>query len=154
LHEFVSGGAWILRKLRREFIERNHVDAKVGAPFRLCCRYAGGAANAVSPTPADQKPLALLNRSLVVTAALAAMMVAVAFWLGARNKDDDEWVLHSLAVRDQLTAVRTLVQAAETGQRGFLITGRDSYLAPYDNAVARLPATLDEVDKLVGADAP
>jgi hypothetical protein len=96
----------------------------------------------VSPTPAEQKPLALLNRSLVVTAALAAMIVAVAFWLGARNKDDDEWVLHSLAVRDQLTQVRILVQAAETGQRGFLITGHDSYLAPYNNAVATLPATL------------
>jgi signal transduction histidine kinase len=110
--------------------------------------------NAVSPTPADQKPLALLNRSLVVTAALAAMIVAVAFWLGARNKDDDQWVLHSLAVRDQLTAVRILVQAAETGQRGFLITGRDNYLTPYDNAVANLPATLDEMNKLVRGDAP
>jgi signal transduction histidine kinase/CheY-like chemotaxis protein len=108
----------------------------------------------MSPTPADQRPLALLNRSLVVTAALAAMIVAVAFWLGARNKNDDEWVLHSLAVRDQLTQVRTLVQAAETGQRGFVITGRDSYLAPYDNAVARLPGTLDTVDKLVGDDGP
>jgi signal transduction histidine kinase len=108
----------------------------------------------MSPTPADQRPLTLLNRSLVVTAALAAMIVAVAFWLGARNKDDDEWVLHSLAVRDQLTQVRTLVQAAETGQRGFVITGRDSYLAPYDNAVAQLPGTLDTVDKLVGDDGP
>jgi signal transduction histidine kinase/ActR/RegA family two-component response regulator len=108
----------------------------------------------VSPTPADQKPLALLNRSLVVTAALAAMIVAVAFWLGARNKDDDEWVLHSLAVRDQLTQVRVLVQGAETGQRGYIITGRDSYLTPYDNAVAKLPPTLDEMQKLVGDDSP
>ena len=81
------------------------------------------------------------------------MIVAVAFWLGSRNKDDDEWVLHSLVVRDQLSQVRTLMQAAETGQRGFLITGRDSYLAPYDDAAAKLPATLDEMEKLVGDDA-
>jgi signal transduction histidine kinase len=106
----------------------------------------------VSPSPADQKPLTLLNRSLVVTAVLAAMIVAATFWLGARNKDDDEWVLRSLAVRDQLTQVRTMVQAAETGQRGYLITGRDSYLTPYDNAVARLPATLDAMTKLAGDD--
>jgi signal transduction histidine kinase/CheY-like chemotaxis protein len=98
------------------------------------------------------KPLALLNRSLVVTAALAAVIMAVAFWLEARNKSDDEWVQHSLSVRDQLDQVLTLVQGAETGQRGYLLTGRDSYLAPYTAAVEQLPATLDRMRDLVGAD--
>ena len=97
----------------------------------------------------DRKPLALLNRSLAVTAVLAALLMAASFWLGARNKSDDEWVLHSLAVREQLTQVRILVQAAETGQRGYLITGRDAYLAPYDNAVTAFPTTLDNLAKLV-----
>jgi signal transduction histidine kinase len=98
----------------------------------------------------DQKPLALLNRSLIVTAALAAMMVAAAFWLGARNKSDDVWVVHSLAVRDQLTLVLSLVQSTETGQRGYLLTGRDDYLAPYDMGVQRLPPSLDRVAELIG----
>ncbi|HTC05021.1 MAG TPA: CHASE3 domain-containing protein [Xanthobacteraceae bacterium] len=101
------------------------------------------------PQLTDRKPLAVLNRSLVVTAVLAALLMAASFWLGARNKSDDEWVLHSLAVREQLTQVRILVQAAETGQRGYLITGRDAYLAPYDNAVAAFPETLDSLEKLV-----
>ena len=101
------------------------------------------------PQLTDRKPLALLNRSLAVTAVLAALIMAASFWLGARNKSDDEWVLHSLAVRDQLTQVRILVQAAETGQRGYLITGRDAYLAPYNTAVTTLPATLDSLQGLV-----
>jgi signal transduction histidine kinase len=103
----------------------------------------------VRPQLTDRKPLAVLNRSLAVTAVLAALLVAASFWLGARNKSDDEWVLHSLAVREELTQVRILVQAAETGQRGYLITGRDAYLAPYNNAVAGLPVTVDGLEKLV-----
>ena len=101
------------------------------------------------PQLTDRKPLALLNRGLAVTAALAALLMAASFWLGARNKSDDEWVLHTLAVRSQLTQLRTLVQAAETGQRGYLITSRETYLTPYENAVAAFPASLDGLEKLV-----
>lgn len=32
---------------------------------------------------------------------------------------------------------------AETGQRGFLLTGREDYLAPYNQAVAAMPGILD-----------
>jgi signal transduction histidine kinase len=96
-----------------------------------------------------QKPLALLNRSLVVTTVLAALIVAAAFWLGARNKSDDQWVLHSLEVRAQLTRVLSLAQSAETGQRGYLLTGQDIYLTPYRMAVEQLPSMLDSTRNLV-----
>ena len=98
------------------------------------------------------KPLALLNRSLFVTAALAAVIMAAAFWLDARNKSDGQWVQHSLAVREQLGRVLNLVQSAETGQRGYLLTGRDSYLEPYSAAAEQLPATLDRMADLVRGD--
>ena len=96
-----------------------------------------------------ERPLALLNRSLVVTTVLAALIVAAAFWLGARNKSDDQWVLHSLEVRAQLTHVLSLVQSAETGQRGYLLTGRDIYLQPYQRAVDELPPLLDSTQQLI-----
>jgi signal transduction histidine kinase/CheY-like chemotaxis protein len=99
------------------------------------------------------KPLALLNRSLVVTTVLAALIVAAAFWLGARNKSDDQWVVHSLAVRDQLTNVLGLVESAETGQRGYLLTGRDRYVTPYEEASKQLPASLDRLADLVRGNA-
>jgi signal transduction histidine kinase len=100
----------------------------------------------------NPKPLTLLNRSLVVTTVLAALIMAAAFWLGARNKSDDEWVLHSLAVREQLTRVLNLVEDAETGQRGYLLTGREDYLAPYNLAKEDLPRSLDRVADLVRDD--
>ena len=98
-----------------------------------------------SPLKAESRPLALLNRSLIVTTVLAAMIVAAAFLLGARNKNDDQWVLHSLDLRGQLTRVLSLVQSAETGQRGYLLTGQDPYLGPYRTALQQLPPMLDRV---------
>ncbi len=89
----------------------------------------------------EPKPLALLNRSLVVTTVLAALIVAAAFWLGARNKSDDDWVLHSLEVRAQLTRVLSLVQSAETGQRGYLLTGRTFTSDPIRWRSSQLPAS-------------
>ena len=75
--------------------------------------------------------------------------MAVVFWLDARNKSDDEWVIHSLAIREQLRRVLNLVQSAESGQRGYLLTGRDDYLAPYDQAAEQVPAALDRLSHLV-----
>jgi signal transduction histidine kinase len=96
-----------------------------------------------------QRPLALLNRSLVATTVLAALIVAAAFLLGARNETDDAWVRHSLEVRAQLTRVLSLMQSAETGQRGYLLTGQELYLQPYQMALDQMPATLDHTAALV-----
>ena len=103
----------------------------------------------MKPPLTDSDPLSNLNRSLIVTTVLAALIVGAAFWLGARNKSDDEWVVHSLAVRGQLTRILSLVQSAETGQRGYLLTGRAEYLAPNKMAVEELPASLDEIERQV-----
>ena len=100
------------------------------------------------PLKAESRPLALLNRSLIATTVLAAMIVAAAFLLGARNKSDDQWVLHSLELRGQLTRVLSLVQSAETGQRGYLLTGQDPYLGPYRMAFEQLPPMLDRLQDL------
>lgn len=79
---------------------------------------------------------------------LAALIVGAAFWLGARNESDDEWVQHSLEVRAQLVRVLSLVQSAETGQRGYLLTGQDLYLGPYQMALGQLPGVLQRTQDL------
>jgi len=103
------------------------------------------------PDP-ESRPLALLNRSLAVTTVLAALIVAAAFWLGARSKSDDAWVRHSLEVRAQLTRILSLVQSAETGQRGYLLTGQELYLGPYRTGLDQLPVSLQHLKDLVSDD--
>ncbi|WP_253958375.1 response regulator [Rhizobium sp. WYJ-E13] len=43
------------------------------------------------------------------------------------------------------------VQDAETGQRGFLLTDNETYLAPYNLALQSIPPQLDKVASLTGA---
>src|ERR1035437_7176825 len=59
---------------------------------------------------------------------------------------------------DTIAAIRRVVQLnddllghaqdAETGQHGFLLTGRDQYLAPYESAVRVVEAELDQLGAL------
>jgi signal transduction histidine kinase len=112
-------------------------------------RHSQGSGPTLQPSIATFKPLALLNRTLLATAILAALIVAAVFWLDGRNKSDDQWVIHSLAIRDRLIRVLTLVQKAESGQRGYLLTGRDDYLSPYNEAVQQVRAELDGLSDLV-----
>jgi methyl-accepting chemotaxis protein len=58
-------------------------------------------------------------------------------------------VTRTHVILEHLTEVLSLLKDAETGQRGFVITGDESYLDPYKNAVVALPATLDAVRDLV-----
>jgi CHASE3 domain sensor protein len=97
----------------------------------------------------DPKPLTWLYWSAIGITALAGVLVGAAFWLAARAQTEAEWLHHTLLVRNQIASVLTLVQRAESGQRGYLLTGRDTYLAPYSSAVAALPAALDEAAALV-----
>ena len=52
-------------------------------------------------------------------------------------------------MRNQLSAVVILVQRVETSQRGYLLTGRDVYLAPFETAADELPQELDKLSALV-----
>ncbi len=49
--------------------------------------------------------------------------------------------------------VLTLVQDAESGQRGFLLTGAEPYLEPYRSAVERIPSAVDALKRMVAKSA-
>jgi CheY-like chemotaxis protein len=58
-------------------------------------------------------------------------------------------VTHTHDVLSVLEDVLSLTKDAETGQRGYLITGDDRYLAPYNAAIARVNLRLSDVERLV-----
>jgi CHASE3 domain sensor protein len=77
---------------------------------------------------------------LVFLVAIAVMLVTavVPFHTVSRATELRDTLLASEAKILQLTNVLSLMKDAETGQRGFIITGQDSFLAPYNEALARL----------------
>ncbi len=78
-----------------------------------------------------------LNFGVGLLLCLVVINGGVAFHNLQRLRHDAHQVAHSHAVLEGLATLTSTVTDAETGQRGFLITGDESYLAPYEAAIAR-----------------
>jgi signal transduction histidine kinase len=76
---------------------------------------------------------------------LLLFAAATSVFLSAEWRDATFWVRHALEVEAQLNRVQATATDAETGQRGYLLTGRPSYLEPYEAARRKLPAEIDEL---------
>ena len=90
---------------------------------------------------------------------LVAGFVVLAAIAGTRSLLIESQQADNVAVREAFELERrivqtlSLVQDAETGQRGYMLTGEAPYLAPYQSAVDALPGELDKL-KLAMADDP
>jgi methyl-accepting chemotaxis protein len=98
-----------------------------------------------------------VGRRLIAGFGLAALTLVVIAVVSYRNAtgliENDAWVAHTYQVRTELADLLSQFKDAETGQRGYLITGEDAYLQPYRSALAVIDATLADVRKLT-ADNP
>ena len=92
---------------------------------------------------------------------LAAMTIGAALLVGnfalsvsntRQLRDESARVLHSNELLLALDNVLTLVKDAETGQRGYVITGKPAYLVPYQAATASIGNQLDVLDRLIEDD--
>jgi len=76
--------------------------------------------------------LALLAIGLVTLLGIVAMTI----WLGERAQVSFDSAIDARDTRSAAVDVRNAVLAAESSQRGFLVSGNEIYLAPYDVAKA------------------
>jgi signal transduction histidine kinase len=65
-----------------------------------------------------------------------------------QNDEDRQWVTHTHRVLEQVDAVETDLLNAETGERGFILTGEPSFLDPYNNALAHVNQDVAELRRL------
>ncbi len=84
---------------------------------------------------------------------LAVMVVGVLFFINDQNFDRStaatlqiEESTKTLAVLNKLQG---LIVDAETGQRGYLLSGNETYLKPYTNSALEINKTLDVLNALV-----
>jgi PAS domain S-box-containing protein len=83
----------------------------------------------------------------IITMAVVIASTVVTYWFGnrvLRSRVSEENRRDVIARLDRLTST---LKDAETGQRGFIITGDESYLQPYHEGVESLPG---EIEKLNG----
>jgi PAS domain S-box-containing protein len=96
-----------------------------------------------------RKLQAVFAVSIAATAiAAAALVVNLSFLRGSA-----EQLEHLRNTHDALEGLQSSLLDAETGQRGYLLTGRSEYLEPYLSAKQAYPATLAILDSAAGGDA-
>ena len=83
-----------------------------------------------------------------VVVALLVANVALTFTNIRQLHDDAYWVAHTREVLTGLENVLSLAKDAETGQRGFVITGEPRYLEPYNAALAAIDKQVDDLERL------
>ncbi len=74
-------------------------------------------------------------------------IVAASMWSALRTGSDVEKAAQSFFVRSLTRDILEAVTAAESGQRGYLLTGKDFYLAPYQSRVASLPSMIAQLSE-------
>ena len=80
----------------------------------------------------------LLGVGLLLPFLLVAIPAFVAYRAEAEVKKSFNWVTHTHEVQETIQNLVNSLVDAETGQRGFLLTRRDTYLEPYDAGIARV----------------
>jgi len=98
------------------------------------------------------------SRSLVAVATGISVLVliaaGVAVYLSVRTLSDaSDQLVRSKDISIALEQALSSLRDAETGQRGYLLTGRPAYLAPYAAAVATVNQQLDTIRSLSVSDA-
>jgi CHASE3 domain sensor protein len=69
-------------------------------------------------------------------------------------RENRDLVVHTYQVINAIDGLLLRLEDAETGQRGYLITGDESYLAPYERTSVDLSNALAALDRLVSDSQP
>lgn len=90
---------------------------------------------------------------LLLAAGLLALVaiVGTTVWLVNRTQTYVEQSLQARELRSATIDLVATVQNAETGQRGFLLTAEDAYLAPYERARAQFAPRLARLQAITAA---
>lgn len=81
--------------------------------------------------------------------AILIMIVAASLWLTTRSQSFFNDVIVAREIRAAAVDVLTQLQSAETGQRGYLLTQQQSYLAPFDAAAGQLGNRIERLRRAV-----
>lgn len=97
------------------------------------------------------------GRKLALGFAIAVLTLLVIAGAGYRSiqelVENDRWVIHTTTVRESLARTLSTLTDAETGGRGFTITGVEEFLEPHTRARGEIDEQVSKVETLT-ADNP
>jgi signal transduction histidine kinase/DNA-binding response OmpR family regulator len=94
----------------------------------------------------------LAGVAVIVWLVLTAIGLGLRVREGGRLSASVDASAQATRVDQSLDRLFSAIQDAETGQRGYLLTGSESYLEPFKNTEAALPKIFDELAPMVSGD--
>ena len=87
------------------------------------------------------------SAGMIIIAVLfvAFASIGASVLLSQREREAQEAIAHTIGNERRISILQSLLQDAEVGQRGYLLTGDKSYLEPYERSVAQIDRVMDEV---------
>jgi PAS domain S-box-containing protein len=83
------------------------------------------------------------------SAGLLIMLIAIlSFWLFSQSEEADRWQKHTFLVLDKANVLLSSLKDTETGQRGYMLTGKKTFLEPYLVERDSIPSQLAELRQL------
>jgi signal transduction histidine kinase/ActR/RegA family two-component response regulator len=92
------------------------------------------------------------SRLITIWIALSAGGIVLGVVLWGQLNASLEMMVEDAKLREEVNHVFSMLLNAETGQRGFILTGNESYLEPYNQAEASLPAQFDALARMTFRD--
>ena len=106
----------------------------------------------IAATGSDRRPRSILPRASLAALAGALVSICAIAVLAERSlaarSDAADSLNHTTTVQRQIYRLLSSLDDAETGQRGFLLTGNEGYLEPYTVAQGTLPSQLSTLHDL------
>ena len=94
----------------------------------------------------------LKGRPHIVLVGLAVLILvaesAIFYSIWTSFAASERWSIQTHEVLEKIESFFSEMKDAETGQRGYLLTGKDEYLEPYGTAVRAVPVQFEELRKL------
>jgi methyl-accepting chemotaxis protein len=94
-----------------------------------------------------------LAAGFAISFALLLGVGSVAYRAISSITETSYWVAHTHDVLEHVAGVMGLLKDAETGQRGFVITGDETFLEPYRAGLPEISRTMKELRALTGDNA-
>ena len=89
-----------------------------------------------------------IGLGFAVALVILVVLGAISLWCTWTLITTAHWVSHTHQVLENLEAVLSEIKDSETGQRGFVITGKEPYLEPYNAALKEIDRTFLKLEKL------